>query len=91
MNSIVCTSYEEIISKYLRFIFLFGLAFQIVDESSPALANLLEDLTKKKNALVLMHFGMKRTEVSIHRSSSPAAIMLASNNSQVSCLVLTEI
>jgi len=38
-----------------------------------------------------MHFGMKRTEVSIHRSSSPAAIMLASNNSQVSCLVLTEI
>ena len=53
--------------------------FQIVDESSPALTNLLEDLTKEKNTLVLVHFGMKRTEVSIHRSSSPAPVVLAGN------------
>ena len=47
MHLIVSTSYEEIVSKDLSLVFFLGLAFQIVDKGSPALANLLEYFPKQ--------------------------------------------
>jgi hypothetical protein len=47
MNFIVGTSYEKVISEDLGFVFLFGLTFQIVDESPPAFAYFCKHFSKK--------------------------------------------
>ena len=38
-----------------------------------------------------MHFGMEGAEVGVHGGGCPAPIVLASNYSQISCLILTEV
>jgi len=91
MHFIISASYEEIVSEDLSLIFFLGLTFQIVDKSSPAFANLLKHFPKQQNALVLVHLGMKGTEVSVHGSSCPAPIVFASNYSQIGRLILTEV
>jgi hypothetical protein len=47
MNFIISTSYEKVVSEDLGLVLLLGLTFQIVDESSPALADFGKHFSKE--------------------------------------------